>query len=278
MDLEQRVQVLEQEVQVLKNQIQATLLEMQEYLLTNAHPSLRAEDTPRSSSARPQPGALRKVSFTDNDDDERDDEPRIAGVRKVSLNAEDEPAPRKSNGKRKAARSDDEDEPDAPRKPAGVRKVSLEDVDRDESRPKKQSVRAADWNDQEEPAPQPAKAAGKRPSQPKNNGHVAEAEADELPGITFYQAEPVEPRKPRASRTMEAPAEPHRNGTSNSNGNGKHPASQAMAAKPAASKNGSKGKPDPLLAEDDIDHSKKTVLRLIAGLYNAGAGVNKKDK
>jgi len=270
MDLEQRVQVLEQEVQVLKNQIQATLLEMQEYLLTNAHPTLRAEDTPRSSSARPQPGALRKVSFND-DDDEVDDEPRITGVRKVSLNAEDEPAPRKTNSKRKAARQDDdEDEPEAPRKPSGVRKVSLEDVDRDESRPKKQSARVADWADDEEPAPKPVKAAGKRASQPKSNGHVEATEAAELPGVTFYQAEPVEPRKARASRAMEVPVEPHRNG------NGKHPASQAMAAKPSASKNGSKAKADPI-PNDDIDHSKKTVLRLIAGLYNAGAGV-KKDK
>jgi hypothetical protein len=42
-DLEKRVQVLEQEVQVLKNQIQATLLDIQEQILTNTYPSLRAE-------------------------------------------------------------------------------------------------------------------------------------------------------------------------------------------------------------------------------------------
>jgi hypothetical protein len=44
MDLEQRVTMLEQEVQILKNQIQATLLDIQEHLLTNTYPSLRAED------------------------------------------------------------------------------------------------------------------------------------------------------------------------------------------------------------------------------------------
>ena len=109
MDLEQRVQVLEQEVQVLKNQIQATLLEMQEYLLTNAHPSLRAEDTPRSSSARPPSAGIRKVSF--NDEDEPADEPHgVSGVRKVSLNADEEPAPRKANAKRKTVRDDDDNE------------------------------------------------------------------------------------------------------------------------------------------------------------------------
>lgn len=46
MDLEQRVQILEQELEILKNQIQATLLDIQEQLLTNAYPSLRADDTP----------------------------------------------------------------------------------------------------------------------------------------------------------------------------------------------------------------------------------------
>lgn len=44
MDLEQRVTMLEQEIQILKNQIQTTLLDIQEHLLTNAYPTLRAED------------------------------------------------------------------------------------------------------------------------------------------------------------------------------------------------------------------------------------------
>lgn len=55
MDLEQRVTMLEQELQILKNQIQATLLDIQEHLLTNAYPSLRAE-------ARPETAPVKTVS------------------------------------------------------------------------------------------------------------------------------------------------------------------------------------------------------------------------
>lgn len=58
MDLEQRVTMLEQEVQILKNQIQATLLDIQEHLLTNAYPSLRAEDDTR----RPDPALVKTIS------------------------------------------------------------------------------------------------------------------------------------------------------------------------------------------------------------------------
>jgi hypothetical protein len=50
--LEQRVQTLEQEFDILKQQIQAALLDIQEQLLTNAHPSLRAEDPAVSASGQ----------------------------------------------------------------------------------------------------------------------------------------------------------------------------------------------------------------------------------
>ncbi len=44
MNLEQRVQILEEEVQLLKNQIQTTLLVIQEQILSNTYPSLRGEE------------------------------------------------------------------------------------------------------------------------------------------------------------------------------------------------------------------------------------------
>ncbi len=55
MDLEERVTLLEQEVQILKNQIQATLLDIQEHLLTNAYPSLRAEGDAPAPGPAPAP-------------------------------------------------------------------------------------------------------------------------------------------------------------------------------------------------------------------------------
>ncbi len=53
MDLEQRVTMLEQELQILKNQIQATLLDIQEHLLTNTYPALRAEAQPETAPLMP---------------------------------------------------------------------------------------------------------------------------------------------------------------------------------------------------------------------------------
>jgi hypothetical protein len=43
MNAEQRIQALEQELEILKNQIQVSLLDIQEYLLTNAYPALRSD-------------------------------------------------------------------------------------------------------------------------------------------------------------------------------------------------------------------------------------------
>lgn len=59
MDLEHRVQMLEEEVQILKNQIQATLLDIQEHLLTNKYPALRADSAavPEISSPPAKPAA-----------------------------------------------------------------------------------------------------------------------------------------------------------------------------------------------------------------------------
>ncbi len=57
MNLEQRVETLEQELQVLKSQIQATLLDLQEFMLTNSYPTLRADDQAAPSQPAPAPVA-----------------------------------------------------------------------------------------------------------------------------------------------------------------------------------------------------------------------------
>lgn len=94
MKLEQRVQALEQEVQslqnelqLLKNQIQATLLDIREQLLTNAYPSLRADQLPPAgppslakvvTSARVQPAGESSQAY--------EEETPAPTVRRVSLN------------------------------------------------------------------------------------------------------------------------------------------------------------------------------------------------
>ena len=88
MDLEQRVTELEQEVQVLKSQIQAILLDIQEQVLTNTYPNLRAEDAIAEPPGR-NPGPIRTVSLSQDDMADTPPEPAESGmprVRKVSLN------------------------------------------------------------------------------------------------------------------------------------------------------------------------------------------------
>ncbi|MAS34923.1 MAG: hypothetical protein CL610_13015 [Anaerolineaceae bacterium] len=99
MDLEKRVQALEQEVEILKNQIQVTLLEIQEQLLTNTYPSLRSGNTtaPDTSRGTQEASATPPIkTFKPVEEGENDwklgagDSP--VNVRKVSLDAF-EPAP-----------------------------------------------------------------------------------------------------------------------------------------------------------------------------------------
>ncbi|MBI1279799.1 MAG: hypothetical protein GC179_16850 [Anaerolineaceae bacterium] len=75
MESEQRIQALEQEVQILKTQIQSILLDIQTHLLTNAYPALRGHHTAGSSTE------------DDEDDDEYDRAAPVAKVRKVSSHA-----------------------------------------------------------------------------------------------------------------------------------------------------------------------------------------------
>lgn len=165
MELEQRVQALEQEVQLLKSQIQATLLEIQEHLLTNAYPTLRAEDTSSangqiapSAFGRPAPRAeiddtdygspaVKRVSFNEPAVAEPSDNGRdLPLVKKVSL---------------KKVESDDPEE-EAPR-PVAVRKVSP-----DEQKKSKPASAARPSVKPVQPAPEP--------EQPVNEGLMGEME------------------------------------------------------------------------------------------------------
>jgi hypothetical protein len=84
-DLEKRVQALEQEVQVLKNQIQATLLDIQEQILTNAYPSLRAESTFVPANPTPVPGPVRQQPKDEPPNLPPEEESPAPVIRKVSL-------------------------------------------------------------------------------------------------------------------------------------------------------------------------------------------------
>lgn len=83
MELEKRVQMLEQELQVLKNQIQATLLDMREQLLNNTYPALHSEALPIPESAV---SPVRTVAVTASQPGlESKIEAVPTGIQKVSL-------------------------------------------------------------------------------------------------------------------------------------------------------------------------------------------------
>lgn len=87
MDLELRVEQLEQEVQMLKTQIQTTLLDIQEQILNNTYPSLRAEVPTHERTEQVHP-AVRTISALPSeaaDYDEEDAASEPLKVRKVSL-------------------------------------------------------------------------------------------------------------------------------------------------------------------------------------------------
>lgn len=85
MNLEQRVTMLEEEVQLLKNQIQTTLLAIQEQILSNTYPSLRTDDGEVAQMAHaPETPAPEQSSRTTEG---------LRGVNRVSLDSPDQPNP-----------------------------------------------------------------------------------------------------------------------------------------------------------------------------------------
>src|SRR5450432_2809169 len=136
MDMEQRVKILEQELEILKGQIQATLLEIQEHILTNAYPALRAEELPQieklvsseASSSSP------RGSSAELDEDDEDDMPLSPIVKRVRLidsesSSDDAIESRPRNGKVKLppqieeVSEDDEEEEQLP----SVRRVAVDE-------------------------------------------------------------------------------------------------------------------------------------------------------
>ncbi|MBI5671464.1 MAG: hypothetical protein HZC41_26020 [Chloroflexi bacterium] len=220
MELEQRVQALEQEMQVLKNQIQATLLDIQEYLLTNKYPTLRAEDAPVARSARPN-GAAPQAAYLQASDNSR--EAPAPNIRRVSLT--------------ELAGADDEEEENYPRprpNPAG--------------RPGSRAARASNWSeDADEPAHQQRMKAGENAPR-----RVAPAPTDEA----------TRPRRPdempSAGRTPRPKVE-----------------KRTQPAVPASQPVRQTVPPVPAPVEDE-DSNHNLVLRLIAGVANAGVNNRRK--
>lgn len=280
MNLEQRVQALENEVAVLKNQIQTTLLDIQAMLMTNAHPALRGEaQTPSNSwhddtaPAAPPTSALpvRKFSLEQTGDTDDDDAlPLVRQASPVQTIAATPPLAPLTSGRNGA---------------------------------KEPAQRAAPiYAEPPAPAPRPAQAAQfHMPEAPQRSRQAAAAsthqahddrmeqlrlwvqdKVDELGGqatidelLTYSHSDYFTPEELNElinfameaaeeqlaqSRPPVPPALPPA-----------RRASKAASKKPEATLKGRKVSIRPQQEpEDDHEHQRRTLLRLIAGIQNAG--------
>ncbi len=236
MELEQRVQMLEQEVQILKSQIQATLLTIQEQLLTNAYPNLRA---PAAADTSPQ-NSVSPVIEAAEETEETIDAP-APSVRRVTL--EDIQAKKKppTNTRPEAAESWEKLERWALRR---VEKMGVErtvQLVQDYAEMGRFTIETCDRL-------LDFLAECPRAAQPEPPHHPPKPAALKLP-------------EPAAQAKAAHPAQPTRQAK---------PASRPTAVvKPAAPDSPSNSQ----LPQEGPDSKNNVVLRLIAGVSNAGAGV-----
>ena len=111
MNQEQQIERLEQEVQILKNQIQATLLEIQEHLLTHTYPALRSDVAEHPEPEPALPASRSKVEWVAEPHSQQPAQsPRMQSIPAAKLETREWPKPS----------WDDSPEPPAVRKVASL--------------------------------------------------------------------------------------------------------------------------------------------------------------
>lgn len=266
MGLEQRVEVLEKEIEVLKNQIQGILLDIKEQMLTNTYPTLRAEDVPASSA--PTNPNLHQIALPEVPQQEmaNDDSSYVPAVNKVRLN-------------------------NVQASPAGHQnqQVSHRMLEIEEWLRAQIQKHGTDY-------------ARNLIQSHANNGMLSEQEYNALKNIIMLFEEQASssayamPSNPVRMQGSDAtiPMNPHarvkktRKSVDNAN---KKPVSKQASTRPSTKtarttanklettthhKSGSRAIATPVSDEDDQDSN--VVLRLIAGIQNAGAGITWKKR
>lgn len=278
-EIDQRVQALEQELQILKNQIQSILLDLQEQVLSNTYPALRAGDNqPPAATPSPRPRP-------DADDNSR----AAATVRTMSFDD----------------LGDDDDEDDAPPPPKATSKASKQQKNSNNRNNKNTTNNASQWqamSELEDWANKKIEQIGAQDTLELINTYAAKGrfspdEADALMDYVSLHVShtetPTQPTPP--NRPFEFAARPPQNARAQSVYAPAQPTEPPAPAKPP--KKGFKAAPptpapepaQPLQStqptpdvsaqsekpeeEPKKRESQNLVLRLIAGVQNAGAGV-----
>ena len=299
MDLEHRVEALEKELQILKAQIQSTLLDIQEQILTNAYPTLRAENAAPERPAAPTAAPITILSANPEAAAQpaQGAQPPAAAedtglkVRKVTLNNFDdlpaEPPAREQPARRESsvqavqdldmtALSRLEDWATEKLEHMGVaRTKQLIRMYGEQGRfsPDVEATLLKFVSIYEEttgPLPSlPARSNGSRKSAPTSRMPASRSsEPRSVPGESEPPRRKPSPAAADNPAIKTVPADP----TPRKQASGKPEAKASPVpppAKPAHPPN-----PD---AEDDDDQA-SVVLKLIAGIHNAGAGVKWRKK
>lgn len=271
MELEQRVQILEQELEILKSQIQATLLDIQEQLLTNAYPSLRADDA-TNDGGYSGGGDMPAPSAPRNDPHNEIKQESFSNVRRVTF--DDSGTAYETAAPPQQAQA----LPVAPR-PAAPQPAP------------RQAAMETGWStlsELEAWASEKVKEIGTKRTRKLIEMHYRKGRFDDdakemlLGLISLYEEEPRQNSEKRAPVVQTRPASPQ---PAPKQVRQKQPAPHpqpATQAKPAPRPTVDSRPTQPARrkeadsAEEDSPHN--LVLKLIAGVQNAGAGVTRRKR
>lgn len=247
MDLEKRVQELEQELLILKNQIQTTLLDIQGQLLTQTYPALRS-NAPTQPAAVPTPESThhQAAPVSSYTPPPANDSPADTGtikVRKVSLN---DVMPQAQEPPRQP---EPEYEPDEIADTDQYRRWVMEQLQETGVKRTRDLIRNY-----------------------AQEGLIPPEIRDELLQITAQYAAKNQPKPAAPAPRPQRPTSETSERTRPQRPAQKQP-QPVEAVKPAPQRQPKPQRPpEPVMVEEEEGHH-NLVLRLIAGVQNAGAGV-----
>ena len=272
MDLEQRVQALEQELEILKNQIQSILLDVQEQVLSNTYPGLHSGEKANGGNNTPPPPPAPRP------EPEGYARPQ-APVRKMSAN------------------SDYDMDDQMPSRPMDrpMQTSTFEPEYRQDFQPDYQQDQRHNWQkmgELEEWAINKIESVGVQDTADlirayTVKGRMTPEERDALLDflalhVTNYPDAPTQPTRPASFDVAARARQDARATKAAAPANKSHAASSKPMKtvhaepehdKPASKSGRANGKRNAKVQPKDTNAESSVVLRLIAGVQNAGAGV-----
>lgn len=277
MDLEKRVQQLEEELEILKSQIQTTLLDIQEQLLTNTYPALRTGHQPAMPNPSVPQAPVTMYTPPPSEPAAAEVEASPIKVRKVSLDdlAPQQPAEPHYEDHRYVEEASDGVDMEEYRRWVirTIKEVGLKET--------RNLIRDYGYEGEFSPAvrdellqvaaqyaaKQQAKAQHRKPAPPQSAPAVRPPAAHAQP--VYSQQTPAQPAPAQPVHTHPQPRQTRSKAKASvpvytSDDDLTRPSRNAVMAPPQPA-------PEPL--PDEMETNSSLILRLMAGIQNAGAGV-----